>query len=199
MKNLLVAAALVMQVVLPCSTGWSNEGPMAELQVGGDIGTPFPLPTASLLVGWRLSEQWSAGLSYSPWRFVFQDMRVLNDVGSSPIGLSGLHATGDFWFNTGTNWGGRAGIQVGTLMPYLGVAEPGNDMSGIVGEGLLSVSWGYQGTHVGCHLYARAGWKWGQIENNTHERDQLGQGPIIIDQIEVSDPTFMTGLALIIW
>ena len=69
-------------------------------------------------------------------------------------------------------------------------------MSGAVAEGLLSVSWGYMGTSLSCQVFAKAGWKWGRLENNTHERPMVGYGPVIVDQVDVSDPTFMAGLAL---
>ena len=123
-------------------------------------------------------------------------MKTANDVIAAPIMLSGLHAVGDFWYRTGSAWGGKAGIQLGALMPYLGVAEPGDDMSGAVAEGLLSASWGYMGTSLSCQVFAKAGWKRGRLENNTHERPMVGYGPVIVDQVDVSDPTFMAGLAL---
>ncbi len=139
------------------------------------------------------------GGSYSPLRVIHQDMKTANDVIGAPIMLSGLHAYGNFWFETLPSWAGRAGVELGALMPYLGVAEPGDDMSGVVAEGLLSVSWGFMGKHFGCQLFASAGWKWGQLENNTHEHPQVGNGPIIIDQVDVLAPTFMAGLSLAVW
>ena len=199
LRSFLVALLILMPLVLLPPTVRAEQGPMAEIQLGADIGSPFPWPTGSVLLGWRLFDRWSAGVSYTPWRIVFQEMRQGNDYWASPIMLSGLHAVGDFWYKTGSAWGGKAGIHLGALTPYLGVAEPGDDMSGAVAEGLLSAAWGYMGTFLSCQAFAKAGWKWGRLENNTHERSMVGDGPVIVDRVDVSDPTFMTGLALAVW
>ena len=197
-RHAIAVAVLVPALLLP-ATVWGQDGPVAEIQLGADVGSLRPFPTGSVLVGWRISEHWSAGVSYSPLRVVFQDMKIANDVISSPIMLSGVHAVGEFWYRTGSAWGGKAGIHLGALTPYLGVAEPGDDMSGAVAEGLLSASWGFMGRFLGCQVFASAGWKWGQLENNTHERPMIGDGPVIVDKVDVFDPTFMAGLALSVW
>jgi len=72
-------------------------------------------------------------------------------------------------------------------------------MSGGVADGLLSASWGFIGKYLGCQVFASVGWKWGRLENNTHERPQIGYGPIIIDRVDVFAPSFMAGLALAVW
>ncbi len=196
----MVAAALLLVCVFVKAPARAQAGPVAEVRLGTDVGlSKPPWLMGSVLVGWRISEQWSAGVSYSPLRVIHQDMQVANDVGAAPIMLSGLHAYGDFWFKTHARWGGKAGVQLGVLMPYFGVAQPGDDMSGVVAEGLLSASWGYMGKHFGCQLFASAGWKWGQLENNTHEYPEIGNGPIIIDQVDVFSPSFMAGLSLAVW
>jgi len=197
---LLVTFLVLVPPVLTSPPARADSGPMAEVRLGTDVSlSTTPWPMATLLLGWRLSERWSAGVMYSPLRLVFQDMKTANDVGAAPIMLSGLHAEGAFWFKTHASWGGRASVEVGALMPYLGVAEPGDDMSGMVAEGLVSASWGFMGRFLAVQAFASAGWKWGQVENNTHERPMVGNGPIIIDEVDVFAPTFLAGLALAVW
>ncbi|MBM4353209.1 MAG: hypothetical protein FJ109_05330 [Deltaproteobacteria bacterium] len=197
---ILAAVLVLVPLVLTSPSASADGGPMAEVRLGTDVGlSKPPWLMGSVLVGWRISERWSAGVSYSPLRVIHQDMQVLNDVSAAPISLSGLHAYGDFWFKTHASWGGRVGAALGVLTPDLGVAEPGNDMSGGVVDGLLSASWGFMGGYLGCQVFASVGWKWGQLENNTHEHPMIGNGPIIIDQVDVFAPTFMAGLALAVW
>ena len=118
MKSVVIAAVMGL-ALLSSPRGWAEDGPMAEVQLGADVVTRLPWPMGGVLVGWRLSDRWSAGVSYWPLRLVFQDMKTANDVIAAPIMLSGLHAVGDFWYRTGSAWGGKAGIQLGALMPYL--------------------------------------------------------------------------------
>jgi len=107
---ILAAVLVLVPLVLTSQSASADGGPMAEVRLGTDVGlSKPPWLMRSVLVGWRISEQWSAGVSYSPLRVIHQDMQVLNDVSAAPISLSGLHAYGEFWFKTHASWGGGGG------------------------------------------------------------------------------------------
>ncbi len=50
-------------VLLAAVTARAQGGPVAEVRLGTDVApSEKPLPMGSVLVGWRVSEQWSAGV-----------------------------------------------------------------------------------------------------------------------------------------
>ncbi len=186
-------------VLLSSNEAVADTGPVAELQAGGDFGVPVPWVMGSVSLGWRITERWSAGISYSPVRAVFQDISTGNDTSVQFAMVSGLHLRGDYWFKTHDAWGGRAGVQLGALSPQLGVEMPSGYMEGAAAEALATASYGWVGEHVGVQLFAKAGWKWGRIENDTRERGMTGEGPVIVYHHDISEPTFILGLTLLAW
>jgi hypothetical protein len=178
----------------------ADQGFWAELRVAAvQVDNPFNAPLPDLRAGWRFTNEWSVGVTYGPWRVLDYDMRVLNDVISGPVMLSSLGAVGSFHFMTHAAWGGRVSLQAALLNPDLGVAEPGDDMSGALAETLLDVSYGYVGDLFSFQAFANAGWMFGSLENGTHEGLAYGTGPDIVDRLDVSAPAAAAGLAVSVW
>ncbi len=197
--NRLMILATAAFVSLSSAEVQAGGVPFAELQVGADVGAPFPWVTGAVALGWRFDDHWSAGITYAPLRTLFQDISTGNDTAVYSAWVSGLHIGGEYWFRTHRTWGGRAGLLLGVVSPQLGVEMPKGYMVGAAAEGLLAASYGYVGRHLGIQLYARAGWKWGHVTNDTGERGMTGEGPVIVNEIDVSEPTFILGLTLVAW
>lgn len=191
-----IISAAIASLLLHAPPVLAGGGLMTELRVGADLGEWGALPVGSVRLGWRLAERWSVGIEYAPLRFLEYQMLTGNDTSSSPIIQSAISGVCDYRYRTHESWGGRLGVHLGVLSPSLGVADPGDDMSGGVFEGTADLTYGRTGEHLSVEWFVSLGGRFGTVNNNTHEMPMTGSGPVIVDKVRIADPVVLTGLSV---